>query len=437
MTKRAYVISGSRVTHRDATVDDIEHAMARDPRDRINHLLESDDVSEAFILQTCNRSEVYVVTETTAQGREALAPINNPLPSDQTEIMGHEESLRHLLKVAAGLESQILGEDQILGQFRTAYKTATDLGAIGPVLEPALLKAIHVGERARTETGINEGIVSLGSAAIALATRERSLEDTTVLIIGAGEMATLVASALSDEPIGLLRVINRSPERAEQLTRELSVPTATHGLADLATYLPGADIVVSSTSSDSPVIDREMLAGAGETLLIDLAQPRDIDPDVATVPAVKLYDLDGLEAITEKTHQDRHESARRVESIVTEEYELLIQQYKRARADAVIAAMYTGAEQIKENEIARALSVGDFDAHEREILESLADSLVSQLMAVPTKSLRDAAADDDWDTISTAIELFDPHLDENGLRSLSTLFDAVNATTPADAIEDS
>lgn len=437
MTSHAYVITGTRVTHHDATVDDIENAMAPDPTDRIDDLLALEAVTEAFVLQTCNRSEAYIVTETASRGRDIVTTINNPPRAASKVVMGHEESLRHLLAVATGLDSQVLGEDQILGQIRSAYQTAVSRDAIGPVLDPALLKAIHVGERARSETSINEGIVSLGSAATTLATRHRPLDGALAVIIGAGEMASLVATALADEPLDTLRIVNRSRQTAEHITDALPVPTEVHDLTDLSVHLRDADVVVSSTSSPSPIIDRTSLSDAGETLLIDLAQPRDVVPDATALPHITLIDLDGLQTITNETHRERQDAARQVEQIVQEEFDLLIQQYKRKRADAVIAAMYTGAERIKENEISRALSSSDFDEAEQDALESLADSIVSQLMAVPTKSLREAAENDDWETISTAIELFDPNLDENGLRALSRLYDDLNSPgIPADAEED-
>jgi glutamyl-tRNA reductase len=432
----AFLITGVRVTHDRADLATLEAARSDDWRDRIDELLAEDGVAEAAVVQTCNRVEEYVVTDGAEAGREALSPFSS-LPEDTVVEMGHTESLQHLLRVAAGLDSQVLGEDQILGQVREAYAAADERGALGDVLEPALLKAIHVGERARTETAINEGIVSLGSAAIDLAAAEQGLADATVAVIGAGEMARTVAKALPERVAGV-RVLNRSRERAERLGADVHPPVACAGLKRLPAHLADADVAFSATASTDPVVDAETVADAGELLLIDLAQPRDVTAGAAECGGVTVRDLDGLHSVTEATHEERREAAHEVEGIVDEEFDLLIDQYKRQRADAVISGMYRGAERIKEAELRRALDGLDgLDAEEEDVIESLADSLVSQILAVPTESLRDAAAEDDWETITTAIELFDPTggADTEALFELGGDVDAPGSE-PADAGEE-
>jgi glutamyl-tRNA reductase len=428
----AFLVTGVRVTHDRANLAALETAGSDDWRDRIDALLAEDGVAEAAVIQTCNRVEEYVVTDAVETGREALSGFSD-LPADAVVEMDHGESLRHLLRVASGLESQVLGEDQILGQIREAYAAADERGALGGILEPALLKAIHVGERARTETAINEGIVSLGSAAIDLAAAEQGLADATVAVIGAGEMSRTVAKALP-ERVAEVRILNRSPERAERLAADVHPPVACDGLAGLPAHLVDADIAFSATASDDPIIDVETVTDAGETLMIDLAQPRDVTAGAAARDGIAVRDLDGLRSVTEATHEERREAAREVGAIVEEEFDLLLDQYKRQRADAVISGMYRGAERIKEAELRRALDRLDgLDAEDEAVIESLADSLVSQILAVPTESLRNAAADDDWETITTAIELFDP----TGGADTEALFEVEgDATgTPADAGE--
>jgi glutamyl-tRNA reductase len=319
------------------------------------------------------------------------------------------------MRVAAGLESLVLGEDQILGQVRTAYEDARGAGGIGPILEGGVTKAIHVGERARTETKLNEGVVSLGSAAAEVATRECELSGTTVLVVGAGEMGTLAARAFDDRPIDELLVANRTDEHAEHVATTVTTEVQTYSLSALSTAVEQADVVVSTTASDLPLIDREMLAGAGETVLVDLAQPRDVSPSASTLSSTTVHDLDTLETVTERTRQKRREAADAVEAIIDREFERLLEQYKRNRADEVIATMYEGADAVKEAELQQALSqldaVEELTEEQRVIVESMADSLVNKLLAAPTKSLRDAASEDDWTTIHTALQLFDPTFD--------------------------
>ena len=408
---RAFVVAGARVRHETATVADLEAATHAEPAERLRELAARDGVSEAFLLQTCNRVEEYVVAPTPDAAVAALADAVAGVDPALVERTDHEASLRHLLRVAAGLESQVLGEDEVLGQLRRAYGTAQEAGAVGPVLEAALLKAIHVGERARTETAINDGTVSLGSAAVQLAERERGLDGRVALLVGAGRMAGVVACGLADAGVAELRVVNRSPDRARALVEGLTVPTTTAGLDALGEHLAAADVAVTTTASPDPVVTAADLEDAGPTLLIDLAQPRDVAPTADEREWIDRRDLDALRAVTDATHEERREAAAEVEAIVDEEYALLIDQLKRHRADDVIRGMYRGAEGIKRREVERAVARLEADGltdDQRETVEALADALVSQLLAVPTRSLREAAAEDDWETIASAIQLFDP-----------------------------
>ena len=413
MTVATGVVSGVSVSHRQASVERIETASVRDERAAIEALLAREGVHEAFVLGTCNRFEAYVVTDDPERGREVVASVVEDLPSEALCELDHEGSLRHLMRIACGLESLVLGEDQILGQMQAAYADARTVDGIGPVLEEGVQKAIHVGERARTETNIGDGVVSLGSAAATLAGREVDLAATTVLVVGAGEMGTLAAQALAPDAKRLL-VANRTETTAAHVAREVAGDAAALSLDELDGALAAADVVVSATSSPKPVLDRAALVGAGTTLLIDIAQPRDVPPDVGDLPNITLLDLDALESVTEDTRDCRRAAAERVEAMVEREFEHLLARYKRKRADQVIAAMYESAEGMKERELTRALSKLETDGlttDQRAVVEALADALVNQLLAAPTRSLRDAAEADDWTTINSALRLFDPAFD--------------------------
>ena len=408
MTDGTGVISGVSVSHERASVDDIEAASTDSQRAAVESLLAHAGVEEAYVLHTCNRAEAYVVTAGDETGHAVLGQHFGGVADDVGIEMDHEESLRHLLRVAAGLESIVLGEDQILGQIRDAYQDARGVGGIGPVLEDGVTNAIHVGERARTETAINEGTVSLGSAAINLARGERDLSTATALVIGAGEMGSLVAKAL-DETVGRVIVANRTVPHAEHLVERLAVDGAALARDGVPAAVDEADLVVSATGSPDPVIDTGDLAETGETLVVDLAQPRDVPAAADALDHVSVHDLDDLESVTETSRAQRQEAAERVEAIVDDEFEHLLTQYKRKRADQVIAGMYESAERVKTAELNTALEkLDDLDDDQREVIESMADALVSQLLAPPTQSLRDAAEEDDWTTINTALQLFDP-----------------------------
>ncbi|WEL30417.1 glutamyl-tRNA reductase [Haloferax volcanii] len=414
------VISGVSVAHDRASVREIEAASSDDVQTVVERLLARDGVSEAFSLQTCNRAEAYVVTDDAADGRRALDDFAPDVRDGSVRHMDHEETLRHLMRVASGLESLVLGEDQILGQVKAGIEAAREQDAIGPMLEDALMKAVHVGERARDETAINEGAVSLGSAAVRLARAELDapIGEVEALVVGAGEMGTLATKALASVDVGDLVVANRTVANARHLAREVPGVSKAVGLGDLGGRLRDADLVITATSSPDYVVTPNQLDDAGETMLIDIAQPRDVDPDASDLAGVRVRDIDDLETVTDRTAERRERAASEVEAMIDEEFDRLLAAYKRKRADEAISSMYEAAEHVKRREVSTALSKlesqGDLTDEQRETVESLADALVGQILAAPTKSLRDAAGDDDWTTIQTAMQLFNPDFGDLG-----------------------
>ncbi|ELZ96891.1 glutamyl-tRNA reductase [Haloferax mucosum ATCC BAA-1512] len=412
--RNAGVISGVSVAHGRANVREIESASSDDAQAVVKRLLARDGVSEAFSLQTCNRAEAYVVTDDATDGRRALDDFAPDVRDGSVRYMDHEESLRHLMRVAAGLESLVLGEDQILGQVKTSVEAARECGAIGAMLEDALMKAVHVGERARDETAINEGAVSLGSAAVRLARAELDspIDESAALVVGAGEMGTLATKALASVDVEELTVANRTVSNATHIAREIHGVTNATGLGDMAGLLGDADLVITATSSPEYVVTAGHLSETGSTILIDIAQPRDVDPAADELTGISVRDIDDLETVTDRTAERRERAASTVEAMIDEEFDRLLAAYKRKRADEAISSMYEAAEHVKRREVSTALSKleaqGDLTDEQRETVESLADALIGQLLAAPTKSLRDAAGDDDWTTIQTAMRLFDP-----------------------------
>jgi len=408
------VITGVSVAHQRATVDEVAAAGADDQRAEVERLLARPGVEEAFALHTCNRTEAYVVTDDPTVGQATLGGFADEVSEDSVVYTDHEESLRHLMRVAAGLESLVLGEDQIIGQVRTAYEDARGVGGIGPMLDEAVTKAIRVGERVRTETAFNEGVLSLGSAAAELATEELAIEDATALVVGAGEMGTLAATSLADRGVAELVIANRTVPHAEHVAKEVDADASAVALPAAETFAARADLIVTTTASDEPLLDVEAFSDGGETTVVDVAQPRDVAPEVAELSPVTVFDLDDLQSVTDETERRRREAVDEVEAIIDREFERLLEQYKRKRADEVIAAMYESADRVKSQEISTAVSKleaetdGDLPDEQREVLEAMADALVNKLLAPPTKSLREAAAEDDWTTINTALQLFDP-----------------------------
>ena len=407
MTVGTGVISGASVDIDRATVDELEAATVESQRSGVERLLSVPAVDEAFVLQTCNRVEAYVVTDDSPDGRAALDVFFEPVSDDVLVELGHEESLRHLMRVAAGLESLVVGEDQILGQVGDAYEDALDAGGIGTLLEAGVTKAVHVGERARTETAINEGSVSLASAAVKLADEEVGVEDGEALVVGAGEMGRLAAQTLATR-VDHLYVANRTLKQAEHLAGTVDIDATVVDLADVSDAVEDSSVVVTATGSTEYVLEKRALSDSGETFVVDIAQPRDVEPKVAELPAVTVRDLDALQTVTDENRGQRAEAATVVEDMIDVEFEHLLAQYKRKRADKVISVMYESAERVKARELETAVGKADLNDDQREVVEAMADAIVNQLLSAPTKSLRDAAEEDDWSTINTALQLFDP-----------------------------
>lgn len=410
------VITGVSVAHSHADVGEIEAATVESEQAAVKGLLARDGVTEAFALETCNRVEAYVVTDSPNRGRTVLEQFIPEIRDGALVYMDHEESLRHLMRVAAGLESLVLGEDQILGQFKQAVAEARAVGGIGQLLDETLTKAVHVGERAREETAINEGATSLGSAAVDLAAEAmEGLNGATAMVIGAGEMGTLATRTLEDGGVERIVVANRTVPHAEHVAAELDIAAEPIGLDAAPGVVPEVDVIVSATGAPEPIFDAETFETAGETVIIDIGQPRDIPPEVGQRQGVQLHDIDALESVTAETREQRRSEAKTVEAMIDTEFDRLLEAFKRSQADDAIATMYEAAERTKQRELDEALekleAQGGLTTDQRETVEALADALVGQLLAAPTKSLREAAVEDDWTTIQTAMQLFNPEFD--------------------------
>ena len=412
-------ISSMIITHAKASIEDIEGAWHGAVKDLLHVLHSHELVHECVVLMTCNRVEVYVVSP---KGSKVLFEYVKKMgvPDRIIEFNDHEESLIHLMRVACGLESMIVGEDQILGQVKELYHTAREAGVTGKVLDTAYEKAIHVGKRVRSETRINKGSVSIGSAAVDLAEAELgTLQGKTVVVIGAGAMGSLVAHALAHKDVSAVYVANRTFDRGEALARELDGIAVPYD--EKNRYIASSDVVISATSAPHPVLTAEIMRPIMEDrnshdgrchdlLMIDIANPRDIEDSVADLPGVKLYNIDGLKAISDSNLHKRMQEIEKVEKIIEDEYDLLTIQYKRQQADKVISSLYSQVEDLRIRERERAINrlsakhtLGDF---ERSVLDDLTHAITNKVLAEPTKTLRDAAAEDDIDFLATTAALF-------------------------------
>ncbi|WP_456372653.1 glutamyl-tRNA reductase [Methanocaldococcus sp.] len=304
----------------------------------------------AILLQTCNRVELIF----DADSLDEIKGIEN-IDLKKFDILYGDEAIKHIFRVACGLESMIVGEDQILGQLKNAYLKAKEKGKISKKLEKIILKAIHTGQRARVETNINKGGVSIGSAAVELAEKIFGLEGKNVLLIGAGEMATLVIKALKEKNIKAIIVANRTYEKAEKLAKELG------GIAinfdKLEEALRYADIVISATGAPHPILNKERLKNAGKTVIIDIANPRDTTDDIRELPDIFLFTIDDLRLVAEENLKKRKDEIPKVELIIEDELENLKEILDKMKFENVIQQFGQYIENIRKREVEKALKI--------------------------------------------------------------------------------
>jgi len=406
-------IASMLVTHRTASIDEIETAWHGDVETILKWVRSQDRVEECAVLKTCNRVEIYVVAP---RGEKVLFDLAKKarVSSRIIDFHNHDESLLHLLRLASGLESMIIGEDQILGQMKELTQIAMRAGTTGWMLETAFKKAIQVGKRVRKETRINERSVSVGSAAVDLAEEILGdLKGKSVLVIGAGETGELISRSLLCREIGSLAVTNRTLSSAVCLAESLggeAVP-----FEDMPCRLHTADVVISATSAPHYIllksdIEDAMAGRSNKLLIIDIANPRDVDQDAAEVPGVELHNIDSLKNISRENMMQRMAEATRVEEIITEELQLLQAKYKRKEAEELLARLYSQAELIKDQEVRKAMNklsarhtLGEI---EQQVLCDMSRSIVNKILSEPTKSLKRAAERGDLEILKSLCELF-------------------------------
>jgi len=413
MHARMSEIASMLVTHRTASIDEIERAWHGDVETILKWVMSQDRVEECAVLKTCNRVEVYVVAP---RGEKVLFDLAKKarVSSRIIDFHDHDESLLHLLRLASGLESMIIGEDQILGQMKELTQIAMKAGTTGWMLETAFKKAIQVGKRVRKETRINERSVSVGSAAVDLAEEILGdLKGKSVLVIGAGETGELISRALLSREIGSLAVTNRTLSSAVCLAESLggeAVP-----FDDMPRRLHIADVVISATSAPHYIllksdIETAMADRSNKLLIIDIANPRDVDQAAAEVSGVELHNIDSLKNISRENMMQRMAEATRVEEIITEELQLLRAKYKRKEAEELLARLYSQAELIKDQEVRKAMNklsarhtLGEI---EQQVLCDMSRSIVNKILSEPTKSLKSAAERGDLEILKSLCELF-------------------------------
>ncbi len=391
------------LNHRTAPVEVRERIAFRNGElaPALRRLVAIEGVAEGAILSTCNRVEVV------ACGADPGA-IGSALPGflarehalGEAVLSGHlythtgRDAVRHLFRVAASLDSMVVGEPQILGQMKEQYAAATAAGASGQVLHRCFHKSFSVAKRIRSETGIAEKAVSIGSAAVELARGifDR-LEDKTALLLGAGTMAEIAARQLLAQGVGSVMVANRTFDRAIDVARELGgMPVPWDRLAR---YLPLADLVIAAASADEVVIRPPAVEDAMRErrhrpmFLIDLAVPRAIDPALSDLDDVYLYDVDDLDGVVAENRGARARAAAKAEVIVDAEVDAFWRWLTNLDAVPTIVALRDRVEGIRRRELERSLTaLGPVDARQRELIERLTRAIVNKILHAPVTALR-------------------------------------------------
>ena len=378
----------------------------------LQHLLESDQVQEAVILSTCNRVEVYAVANS-VRNADAAAKMLVEFLARSRQIgveslkkwcyLHHNlETIQHLFRVTASLDSMVVGESQILGQVKTAYDLSRASGGAGTILNRLFTKAFSVGKRIRSETTITTGAVSISYAAVELAKKIfNTLEGKTVAIIGAGEMSELTAKHLVANGVANVLVANRTYERAVKIAEKFNGTPIAYD-SDL-NFLIDADIVISSTNAPDYLIKRQPLAAIMRKrrhrymFLIDIAVPRDIDPDVSKIDYAFLYNIDDLEAVVVSNLKDRQQEAGQAEQIVTEEAKQFYNQLQTFQVNPTIKALHQQFRQIADTELQACFYKSTLSDQQEAAVTSMTQAIVKKLLHHPMQNLRCAVNDGNAD----------------------------------------
>jgi glutamyl-tRNA reductase len=378
------------VSHHQAPLDVRERLYLQD-----GHAAElAEALGEAVVLSTCNRTEIYLLGGDPDRARVELEERSGLELEGVLARWDDGEAVSHLFRVAAGLDSLVPGEGEILGQVRAAYEA----GTTGSLLDRVFRQALHAGRKVRAQTAIGESPASVSSAAAALAEQVfGNLDGRSILLVGAGKISEQAARNLLSRDARIAFVANRTLDHAEELAARFGAEALP--LERIEEHLASADVVVSSTSSpglvlDAPTVERALRARRGRQLLfIDLAVPRDLDPAIHDLEGCYLYDIDDLDAIVSETLAGRRGEAERAEAIVAAEAEKFHEWQASLDVVPAIASLRARAEEIREAELRKAEGLlGRLDDSQRRAVESITSQIVNKLLHLPTVRMKQAAA---------------------------------------------
>lgn len=415
------------INHKTASVD-VRERVAFTPEqlvEALQHLCRVTPSREAAILSTCNRSELYLEQDR-LQADEVLRWLADyhRLNLDDLRacayIHSDNDAVRHMMRVASGLDSMVLGEPQILGQMKSAYAVAREAGTVGPLLGRLFQATFSTAKTVRTDTAIGENPVSVAFAAVSLAKQIfADLHRSQALLIGAGETISLVARHLHDQGVKRIVVANRTLERASQLAEQFGAHAVL--LSDIPQELAHSDIVISSTASQLPILGKGAVERALKQrkhkpmFMVDIAVPRDIEPEVGELDDVYLYTVDDLHEVIQENLKSRQDAALAAEALVASGAEDFMQRLRELAAVDVLKAYRQQAERLRDEELARAQRLLANGAGVEDVLAQLARGLTNKLLHAPSVQLKKLSADGRFEALAVAQELF--ALDEGPSKS--------------------
>jgi glutamyl-tRNA reductase len=406
------------INHKTATVE-VREKVSFNPEivvDALHRLGSQVGMSEVAILSTCNRTEVYFQAEQSIES-ELISWMAHYHQVDKADLeraayFHHEDrACHHMMRVACGLDSLVLGEPQILGQLKSSYSVAREAGTAGSMLMRLFESSFSVAKQVRTETAIGENPVSVAFAAVNLSKHIFSdLSQCKALLIGAGETIDLVTRHIKEQGVSDIVVANRTLARAEDLAKRFSAKAIM--LPDIPDYLPEADIVISSTASQLPILGKGMVERAMKkrrfkpVFMADIAVPRDIEPQVATLDDVYLYTVDDLHEVVEENRKSRLKAAEHAELLVECGVERFQQQLRGLDAVSTLTAFRKQATEISDAELEKSLQQLKKGVAPERVLTQLARGLTNKLIHEPTVNIRQASSEGRLELIDSARELF-------------------------------
>jgi glutamyl-tRNA reductase len=410
-----------RITHKTARVSLMEAVTFKDKTQALTALRALEGVEECLYLQTCNRVEIYLVAEeaettlnlakrylahrASEQEQEALKAIETAVDND---------AFNHLLRVTSGMESMVIGEDQILNQVWDAYVEADNAKTLGPILKHLFNRAVTVGRKVRSETGINKGAVSVGSAAVELAIKILgNLQDKEILVMGAGEMGTLVAKALAHRCLKPIFIANRTHDRAVKLAEDLSGKAV--GWDQFDEVMTNADVVICATSAPHYLLTKEIVTrltdkrqNKNPMVIIDISNPRNVEKTVCEVTGTKLYNIDDLQSIANNNKAQREKVIDTAQKLLDKEILSLQDDMKSFSVRLIVSEILSNAEQTRQKELLTALSMmGDLNEHQKQVVNDLTSILLKETFIPIIENLRLAAKNGDEKAIKILANVFE------------------------------